>query len=58
MDCGGKRSATPLWIGSVVSVVYPKALSPLCSASAIQKRSPVSWGYFPGHLILKTRLKV
>ena len=32
MDCGGKRSATPLWIGDRQA----KALSPLRSASALQ----------------------
>jgi len=32
MDCGGKRSATPLWIGDRPA----KALSPLRTASAVQ----------------------
>ena len=43
MDCGGKRSATPLSLarevfnGRPVSV-RPKALSPLRSANAVQER--------------------
>gem|GEM_PF-1417832 len=41
LDCGGKRSATPLWIRPVVLVVPTKALSPLRSASAVQKPPPV-----------------
>jgi hypothetical protein len=32
LDCGGKRSATPL----SQQIVAPKAVSPLCSATAVQ----------------------
>jgi lysophospholipase L1-like esterase len=44
LDCGGKRSATPLLNGPDVSAknlifARPKALSPLRSASAVQKAS-------------------
>jgi hypothetical protein len=55
MDCGGKRSATPLWIRPAVLVVHTKALSPLRSASAVQKLPPVSCGGFSEHLTLETR---
>jgi|GEM_PF-3324584 len=34
LECGGKRSATPLWI--VCSIITTKAPSPLCSAGALQ----------------------
>jgi hypothetical protein len=40
MDCGGKRSATPLWCGRRLPVICfhsarAKALSPLRTASAV-----------------------
>ena len=57
MDCGGKRSATPLWIRLAALVVHAKALSPLRSASAVQKPSPISRGFFSWHLFLTTRPK-
>jgi hypothetical protein len=53
MDCGGKRSATPLWIRPT-SLVVMQALSPLRSASAVQKLSPFSCGCF----YLQTRLNL
>ena len=37
LDCGGKRSATPLWQWLTGS---PKAVSPLRSATAVQNRVP------------------
>jgi hypothetical protein len=36
MDCGGKRSATPLWIGPAVLVVHPKS----AVAASLCQRSP------------------
>ena len=36
MDCGGKRSATPLWFSAERSAVAAKAVSPLCSATTLQ----------------------
>lgn len=46
LDCGGKRSATPL----LLSPIYPKALSPLRSASAVQDAArfftPCMWRGF------------
>jgi hypothetical protein len=63
MDCGGKRSATPLWIRPTalnypddtpltcylaILVVFPKALSPLRSASALQKLPPFQADASPG----------
>jgi hypothetical protein len=48
LDCGGKRSATPLW-KQVGGWSYPsKALSPLRSASAVQKLSPETTPIFLG----------
>jgi hypothetical protein len=45
LDCGGKRSATPLshagkTFGSMILPVRPKAPSPLRSAGALQIRPP------------------
>jgi hypothetical protein len=37
MECGGKRSATPLWIASRWG--NAKAVSPLRSAAALQNKS-------------------
>ena len=39
VKCGGKRSATPLWLAAERSAVPAKAPSPLRSAGALQKRA-------------------
>jgi hypothetical protein len=41
LDCGGKRSATPLWKQVNAPVFFKKALSPLRFASAVQKLPPI-----------------
>jgi len=58
LDCGGKRSATPLFAPTSLIRCNPaKALSPLRSASAVQKSPPPIIIDFRGESILKTRPK-